>query len=78
MAKALPFIVIDGPGFYGSQGRVYSTHATLNAARLAAKRHSYVDERGQRRSIAIVAKNDYGQYKAGGTFWSDMPPTTLE
>lgn len=74
---ANPYIVISRPGFYGRTGRVFSTHASLDAARRAAKRHNYVDERGNRRSTAIVALNDYDQYQKGSEFYGDMPPTPV-
>lgn len=72
-----PYIVIDAPGFYNKIGQVYSTHASLEAARRAARRHTYTDDRGNRRCYAAVAVNDDGRYAKGGKFYADMPPTPV-
>lgn len=70
-----PYIVIDRPGFYGREGRVWSCHRTLEAARRAAAKHTYTDERGRLRSITIVASNtDGNRYRQGDMFWADMAP----
>ena len=72
--KGRPYIVVDRPGYYGYMGRVWSSHASVAAARRAAAQHTYVDETGKTRSTAIVAVNDGGRYKKGDTFYGDMPP----
>jgi hypothetical protein len=73
-----PYIVIDAPGYYGDEcGRVYSAHATLEAARRAARRHFYIDVGGNRRRYAIVALNEDGRYAKGGRFYADSPPTPV-
>ncbi len=57
-----PYIIIDAPGFYGAEGRVYSRHRSFRAALRQTGRG------------LIVARNPEHRYKAGDTFWADMPP----
>jgi hypothetical protein len=67
-------IVIDAPGYYGDEGgRVYSSHRSLEAARRAARKHAYTDERGNRRIPVAVAWNLEG-YTKGDSFYRSMPP----
>ena len=73
-----PFIVIDRDGYRGREGKVHSTHQTRSAAERAARRHVYKDEFGLHRTPVVVAHNELSRYRAGSTFWSEMPPVEVE
>ena len=69
MATYRPFIVIDAPGYYGREGRVYSSHATLTAAK---KARSTAD------TVTVAhnepERNNGAGYVRGDRFWADMAP----